>query len=458
MWFLVFLTFFTALINHDLVLRHRIHPGGFPVNVFDVLLFVVGPVAVLLSRGRAYPTGRTHPILPWILLLLAAATGIGLVASLMSGTELRDSVTSLRNFIAFPLTVWLGYHLMPQPRSASRICYAHVFTGVATACLVLLYFGSKATVMGSDRNVDVLRAMKYMSSYCGMAAVLVLFSLVSGVRMFPGWLAVLICAFCFIGQFATLSRSDWLAVSAAVVAVYFGLPSARRGRKLAAAVVGPPLAIIFLWVGLVGASVATGTNFTEKMVNRVYSLLPGDTPGIRQKKAWETRWDSTLVELKWWAGSPAIGRGFGYHEKMRPTLTYNEGMGLKHNTFVGVLAETGVVGLAGVVLTIGGAFVVGRRMVRDWNDRGFVLVGALGVVTATMYTVLGLTTMSFNQVRGAIPVGIMCGIVFRCRAMQLAALGYQQQQQQAHGYGDEYYDDAAGYGGVPLPDPAGHAY
>ena len=454
MWFLVLLTFFNALADNDLVLRYRIPAGGFPISAFDILLLGLGPIAVILSRRQAFPTDRPHPILPWIFILFTAAVVAGSIGSVVSGTGLRHAVTSLRNLIALPVAIWLGYYLVLQFYSAEKLCKWHVYAGVVTAGFVLLYFGRKATVLAPDGSIDTLRAIKYVAIYCGIAAVFLLFTIVSGVGMFRPWLAIVLCGFCFLGQFATLSRSDWLAAWVAVVAVYFRLPSAKRGGKLAAAVIGPPVAVAFLWIGLFAAGMLTGTDFTKKMTNRLYSMLPGETPGVRQAKAWDTRLHSTLVELRWWADSPLIGRGFGIHDIKRPLLSPSEQMGLRHNTWVSTLAETGLVGFSAMVLVVGGTYVVGRRMVRDWTDRGSVLVGALGVVTASIYAVLGLTTMSFNQVRGAIPLAVVCGVVLRVRAMQQTALRAQQQAA-ANGYGggdepDAYENPAPAYAS-PAP-------
>jgi hypothetical protein len=222
---------------------------------------------------------------------------------------------------------------------------------------------------------------------------------------------------------------------------------------VAAALIGPPVAIGFLWVGLVGASALTGQDFTKKMTDRIYSMLPGETPGVKQRKAWDTRLKSTFKELEWWAGSPLYGRGFGIHDAKAPTLTRAELEGLRHNTWVSTLAETGLIGFTAAALVFGGTFVVGRRLVRDATDRGALLVGALAVIAATMLGSLGLMTMSFNLVRGAIPIGIICGIALRARAMQLAA--QRLQQQQAYGYGYGYYDDPNGYNGLPpYPSPS----
>jgi hypothetical protein len=442
MWFLVLLSFFNALADNDLVLRYRVTVGGFPVSAFDVLLLVLGPIAVMMSRRHAYPTERAHPVLAWIFILFIGAAVGGLIGSVISGIGLRSTITTLRNLISLPITVWLGYCLLLQPRSAERMCYVQVIVGIVTAVFVLLSFGHKAAALRADAGTEVLRDVKYVAVYAGMAAVLVLYATVSGVQMFRLGLAVVVFGLCLLGQCATLARSDWVAVLFAIAVVYFLLPASRRGSKVAAAVLGPPVALACLWVGLFTASAITGQDFNKKMTDRVMSLMPGDTPGVK-KKAWDTRLASALVELKWWSESPLFGRGFGIHDVKLPLLTPDQAIGLRHNTWTSTLAETGLIGFSAMALVVGSTFVVGRRMVRDWTDRGSVLVGALGVVTASMFGLLACMTMTFNQVRGAIPLALVCGVVLRARAMQQTALRLQQLEAAGYGAG---YDDAEGYG------------
>jgi len=63
--------------------------------------------------------------------------------------------------------------------------------------------------------------------------------------------------------------------------------------------------------------------------------------------------------------------------------------------------------------------VVGRRLVMARMDHGSVALGALAALSGVFFIVYGLTTLSFNTLRGAIPLGLICGMVLRCRAMQL---------------------------------------
>jgi hypothetical protein len=70
---------------------------------------------------------------------------------------------------------------------------------------------------------------------------------------------------------------------------------------------------------------------------------------------------------------------------------------------------------------------VGKRMITDRFDKTSMVVGALGATTGVYYIIYGASTMSFNVLRPAIPLGIICGVVLRTRVMQLALMQSQQE-------------------------------
>lgn len=435
MWFLLLLTFVNALAhNSNIALRYRINVG-FPVGIFDALL-ALGLLVAIVDRRNFVATDRTHPLLGWIVIAFGAATLAGAFGAMSSNVELRWLLTAMRNWITMPMSVLIGYFLLPNPRSAGRFTYLHVLAGVGTALFILLFFRSKA--QDSSGDINLLRAVAYVTNYAGLAATLLLFTIIGRIPMFPAWLAIGLCGFCFIGQLATLSRSDWLATTAGVLAIYFLLPSFRPRGKLVAALVGPPLIALFVWVGLLVASAATGRDFEKQMADRVVSMLPGERSSPSQKKAWDTRLSSALQELRWWAKSPVTGGGFGIHDAKRGTLSRSQMEGLRHNTWVSTLAETGILGFGAMACVVIGTVVVGRRVVRDALDRDSVLVGALAVITGSHFLFHGLATMSFNQMRWAIPLGVVCGVILRTRAMQLTQIRMMQQAYYEYSSEDEY--------------------
>lgn len=419
MWFLILLTFVNALAHNDgFALKYRIDAGGLPIGVFDALL-ALGVLYALIGRGKAYPTEKIHPLIIWLVVLFLLGTLAGVLGALVSNAELRWLMTGMRNFMTLPAGILIGYCLLLTPKSTTQFAYLHLWAGVGTAAVILLFFHSKATSMHSGDSLNRLRAIAYVANYAGLAGALLLFAIISKVRMLPLWLAAGLCGLCFVGQFATLSRSDWVAAAASVVAIFVLLPSFRPGGKLAAALMGPPLVVVSLWVGLIVASTLVGRDFEARMWDRVMSLMPGDTAGVRVK-AWDSRLEGIRKELAVWRRSPLIGGGFGATDVIRFRHGDWAGLGFRHNAWTHTLAETGLPGFAAISCMVFGTIVVGRRLARDGIDRGYVLIGALAVITGSYYLIHGLATQSFNQMRWGIPLGIICGAALRARAMQLA--------------------------------------
>ena len=461
MWFLTLITLVNALAhNEGFALRYRIEAGGLPISVFDALL-ALGVVYGIVGRRSAWPTERAHPLVGWIVGLFAAGAFAGVLGALISNAELRWMITGMRNFLALPAGVLIGYCLLFTPRSNTRFCYLQVIAGIGTAVLVLLFFRSKAASYELDSNINKLRAVAYVSNYAGLAAALVLFTIISKIRMFPTWLALGICGLCFVGQFATLTRSDWLAAIASVLAIFALVPTYRPGGKLVAALVGPPLIAVFLWVGLILASTVVGRDFEGRMAERVMSLVPGHAAGTHAQ-AWDTRLEGIRKELQLWAHSPIIGGGFGATDVLRFRRGEQAGLSYRHNSWTSTLADAGLPGLAAISCLIFGMIVVGRRLARDGIDRGYVLIGALAVITGVHYLFHGLATQSFNQMRWGIPLSIVCGVALRARAMQLTHMRVLQAEAAAGAYGPAEIDpgasayDSDDYGAhAPAPAPAG---
>lgn len=453
MWLLILLTLVNALAhNEGFALKYRIDAGGLPIGVFDVLLGL-GVLFAVIGRRNAYPTDRAHPLLIWLVVLFSLGTLGGVLGAIVSNAELRWLMTGMRNFMALPAGIFIGYCLLLTPRSTTRFAQLQVWAGVGTAVVILLFFHSKATSLTAADSLNRLRAIAYVANYAGLAGALLLFAIIAKVRLLPVWLAAALCGLCFIGQFATLSRSDWLAAAASVVAIFVLLPTLRPGGKLAAALIGPPLVVIFLWVGLILASMVVGRDFEARMAERVVSLLPGQKSGS-EMKAWDTRLEGIRKELAVWRRSPLIGGGFGATDVIRFRHGDWAGLGFRHNSWTHTLAETGLPGFAAICCLVFGTIIVGRRLARTGVDRGYVLIGALGVITGTYYLVHGLATQSFNQMRWGIPLAIVCGVTLRARAMQLTHLrALEAEQAAAYGAALEGYD-YDDHGAHPAPQPA----
>ena len=78
-------------------------------------------------------------------------------------------------------------------------------------------------------------------------------------------------------------------------------------------------------------------------------------------------------------------------------------------------------------------------MVRAQMDLEFTVFGALASITGMCALIWATLSLSINQQRLAMLVGMMFGMAFRCRAMQLTLAKQQAELEYAQGY-DDYAD------------------
>jgi hypothetical protein len=419
MWLLFILNLLNAAANNKtLVLQFRFEVWGFPINIFDVLLAVLS-IGILLQRRSTYFKVDRVP-----LVFMVVAAGL-LLALLMGGalsfgndTTVRNKLNETRNFATLPITFIAGYMYLRRPRSAAWLSYIYVLAGIASATMILLYFSGRAEAdEHSLSNINALRAVNYISNYAGIAAAFLLFCLVAGVNIFPLPVTLLLMVFCFAGQMATLSRSDWIAQITAMIAALLLVPRGKRVRGIVVTLVALPLLYFATWGAVALVSQTTGVDFASKLMQKFNSLFISSDTSISQT-AYGSRLPGIEQELTLWSSSPLIGKGFAIQEQDF-VKTGQHIMSYRHCAWTSFLAETGIIGFSMVLAMLIATFVIGRRMIRERVDRGSILMGALGCVTAVYAFFIGLTTMSINNLRGAIWMGIVCGAVVRTRAMQL---------------------------------------
>jgi drug/metabolite transporter (DMT)-like permease len=417
--------------------------------------------AIPLARNRMQ-TAQVHPIMPWMLVLFVVASVLGSLASLLSvDDDPYYYMTTLRNFSCIPLAAVAAYFLTHWPKHAKRFAMWLIIAGVGAGVMVALFYRQKAEV-GIKYNADInsLRTMEYGPAIAGIAAAFLLYQIISGFRMMPLLLTIVLAFITFIGQCATLSRSDWVAIGMAIAGIYLLLPKEGRRGKVIKGVLAAPLVMLFIWLGIMLASNTLGIDFQKRMVDRVMTMLPGERT-FRTVKAWDSRLASQIREVELWAQSPLFGQGFG-HRRIRGANGAVMG-GYGHNTWTHTLFQTGPVGLAAISVVVFGMWVLGRRMIREARgDKTFTLVGAMGACAAVFFLFHGLTTASFNAPRPAIFLGLIFGVVIRTRQMQvqtLQELAMQQylyeQELEEQGY---VLDDRAYVAGDPAHLPAFGTY
>lgn len=439
MWLLVLLTLLNASLPNDIIIEVlRITPGGIPINILDILLILGLVVSIAYPSNLKFPADHLHPLLwPTVGLFIAAI----LISSIQTYTGQYHVLVgyymrTVRHYAAFPAALVLGYCLLPTPKAAKFFTYVMILSGFITAILIILFFKGKGEELSGMeiKGVNALRTIAYVTPFASLAVAMLIFSLISRVRLLPLGRAILIAGTCIIGIFVTLTRSEWIAAVFGILAVFFIIPKELRRGLIAKIVVVGVILFGFLWGSIEVTSGIMKNDFAAKMHERVQSMLPWSTDSVGAK-AWDTRTPGMVMELEMFSRSPLWGQGFGSQYAELESSSSNVSM--RHNAFTSIMAETGLLGLTPMLMSFWIMGVLGRRMVLAQADSGTVLIGALGFISAVFFFVLGMSTMSFNNEREGIVVGMICGMVLRARAMQLTLT----RMSHAHHAEPEYFSD-----------------
>ncbi len=423
--------------NSEFILKYRVEVGA-PINILDALLGLGLLVSVLPLPKNRMRTERIHPLMLKTIIVFAFATIAGSLGTVLNNeTDNYYYITTLRNFLAVPMAAWIGYGLIHQPKQVRRYCFWYTVAGIGSALAILLFFKDKGEeVTKHDFNVDRLRSMEYGPAIAGIAACFLIYQWISDRRMWPLAVTILLAGLAYVGQCATLSRSDWVAITTCCASIYWLIPKERRLSKAVKLVMAAPVLAIFLIAGVFAASHVTKTDFTKRMADRLETLMPGERETSKTVKAWDTRLASQIRELELWTQRPFFGQGFGMK-----TLKDDSGQdlgALGHNTWTFSIFQAGPLGLLAQALVAGGCWIVGRRMIRDaigGGDLNWLLMGGLGALSGMFFIFHGLTTASFDTPRPAIFYGLTFGVLMRARAMQLELM---RQQHELEAYYQQY--------------------
>jgi hypothetical protein len=415
MWLLILITLLNMTADNDaFVLTYRTTIAGFPVNVFDGLVIIAVVTSFIALFGR-YPADRVHPLLKWIM-ATSAVTLIG--ASVVASSNLamqRYFLMTFRNFLTLPAAVYLGYAAMKRPSFARWFTYALVVGSVASAVLVIHSAGSAGENIEFGSSFDLLRNTSLGGDAGCYATALALFAFASGAKIFNLPVRILLVIIGVTGAVFYPHRSTWLTFAIVWSVSAFFVAKVRFSRVLFTGLVGAIFVGGVATAGVFAYSQATGKDFTGWVQKRLISMLPGEHDGV-QHHAWDTRLPGTIRELEIFAHEPLFGGGFSISDtdiQTHQDITY------RHNTWTSFLAETGIVGFSTAVMIVFGTIIAGRRMVRDATDPGSVMLGAICASIGVYYLFAGLMSLTFNVQRHALDLGIACGVVLRCRAMQL---------------------------------------
>ena len=443
MWMLALMTLVNSILHQQGVQNeYRLSLGIIQLGIVE-LTMGLGFLYALFKGGviRAQvPPLRTHPILVWILLPLGIGGLFGIAGGIINGNELKFVLSSAREWFAFPICVIAGYRLIGRPKTAWRMVQVMLVAGVLTSVALFYSFGAKTEATQLSGNLNQVRGIinYYNADYASIAALTLVFVVLTRFPLWTPWICIPIGIFCYIGYAATLSRVGFLILFFGTASSYLLLTKGERLRKFLRSIVFIPLLFFACWGALWVGDQIIGRDFAGKVTKHIESLLPGDREG-KNEKAWDSRLGGIQAELGIWLRNPLMGQGFGAGETEYLSGRTSGSASIKHNSWTASLSETGVIGCAGVAVMVGSMMLLGYRMVHARTDRVSVLVGAIGFFAGVIMFLRCSGTMALTS-RAAIGFGIVCGVLIRAREMQETEMAYARQG----AYHDPYFDQQTG--------------
>jgi len=342
---------------------------------------------------------------------------LGVMGALAYGSTDRAWMTWARNQMVFPLGILVGYNAARTIRSA-KLMFLTIFVCSLLSAVLIAVFVKEAggDISQSTAGFDSLRAIQPSGDWGLMAYLVVVFAVVSRVRiMHP----ILAAASFVIGMAAFWSlphRSNWVLGASMLFLAAVWFPTVAFKRRVIW-MAGGTLITATLLLGLViGYSKISGKDFSGYLIDkRLNTMRLGENLGEAGSLT-GTRWHGIVFELDLWSQSPLFGVGYGYD---RRDLSNIGASAAHHNVWTSVMAESGLIGLAGYLVPLIGAVAIGRRMWRDQTERWLSLIGIMGALTAAAAIGWATLTLSINHQRGGLSIALLFGMLYRYRALQL---------------------------------------
>ncbi|MDB5321807.1 MAG: hypothetical protein JWN40_3438 [Phycisphaerales bacterium] len=444
MFLFAILLLLNSTLTNDFLFAYRKEIGGFPLNILDGMLALVF-LQQLLSTRNKFRADRVHPLFIWSVSLLVLSIFIGIAGAAIQGTGAREYVTAMRNLLVLPASIFIGYTVAKTPRSAKTVTYIWLWCSLASAVIVMFLIRGTSEAVREGKSFDELRLIRYGGDTGLTLAAFLVFAGVSRIRVFPRYLSRVMLVICTVGIFGVPHRGSYVTGVFTLLFAALVLARANWGRRLTMTFLGIIVMSSLLFGGVAGMSQLTGRDFKTYVVERrLKALLPFYDEETKTTVT-ATRLPGILAELKVWSESPVIGKGFAISSRVEAEVG---AMGMNHNVWTSALAQYGPIGLAAFLVPIFGCIIVGYRMLRDSTDPHIAMFGALAAIMAFVALFWGSLSLSINQQRLGMMVGLMFGMAFRVRAMQLTLAREGAASQYESGASPEYGYDYNEYGGM----------
>lgn len=353
--------------------------GYLSVDKVVGLVLVMGWLALAATRPGALRFFGEHPQLTWVLVAFLAWNAISISWAIDPATGLGSLIRYLLNILVVPI----AYAAVRTRRDLALIVGA-VVIGAIIAALFALARPPDPTLVNDARSTGTIGDPNEFA-----AALLVGLSLGVGLALARGWplalraAGVLAVPLSIFGIFLSLSRGGLVGlICVLLAAVAFG------GRWRPQAIV---LACGLAILGFVYFTAIAPLPARERV-----TMVQGGSGRI---DLWTVGW--RMAEAQ-----PLRGVGVGNFQAASPNfvlrpgtiqradLIFSDAPKVAHNSYLEVLAETGVPGLVLFLAIIGACLSCALKAARIWRSRGDiameavargVLVGTIGLLVADFF-------------------------------------------------------------------------
>ncbi|HEX3355543.1 MAG TPA: O-antigen ligase family protein [Tepidisphaeraceae bacterium] len=420
MWFLIFATLFNSAAGQDDIINHiRVGSGGIYIGIMEVIM--AGLLLYALAFGgniaRPYPNPKTRASLFIMLTLFCTAIITASIESFLHNVEPGLYLRAVREFAAWPIYAFIGYRLLATPESAYRFMYVIVLAGTLTATMLLLNFGENTEHYEWTQDLNSLRSVQFIGPYAGMAAMVLIYSIASGIKLLPTPVALPLACYCLMGQCAPLHRGEWMGMCFCAVGMFFLLP---REKRVATAVKGVVVGILVLLAGLLTINFVTNVmhrDFGKIVQDRFDSMLPTERTNSKEGKAWDTRLDSITAELSIWADNPILGGGFNIQDEMALEGKIENWGAFNHNGWASVLCKSGIVGFIPSMMLLASLLFIGRKLAVSHVHPGTTMMGVFACMCG-IYLFSGILAGMVWTMRYGMLIATACGMAYRCLNIQ----------------------------------------
>jgi hypothetical protein len=175
MWLLLLITILTAIADDrgwGNLIRFHI---GIEFNLY-LILALLGVAGCFVFRGgaRRVVAEHIHPLLLSIAAIGGLAWLIGLVGT-VKNTESVDLwliAIAIRDFIALPVFVIIGYSLTATQQDVRRMAVASIVAGALASLFIVISFIGRSGQLSSSDSVNALRVEAFTTTYPAIACLL----------------------------------------------------------------------------------------------------------------------------------------------------------------------------------------------------------------------------------------------------------------------------------------------